>query len=166
MTVVEPETRPIDRALVKSVIEKDQLIHGQLVAHFRDARWNAETESFEHVIVCESPAHCAVGALGFHAGFTNEELEDMPSTPSEMQDAELSRFYRTYGLNTTALTELLNVNDAVTFGSCMAGDDDETEEQLMARRKVAVLAAVDRLVDGPFEPQEFDMFEFADEGVD
>lgn len=121
---------PVQRELIKKVIENDRLVWGFLVELDRNSGSTAA--------VCDNPGHCAVGALLSAAGVSDEKMLTLSPFPSEFPSGILELLYLHYGLTVTALTTLADVNDR-----------HSTEE-----RTRNVLQAVDTLEDGIFETRE------------
>lgn len=150
---------PLNRELIRSVIEKDQLIYGHLVESHLE--WSEAVED-NVPVVCESAGHCAVGALLHNAGFTNAELARMSSYPTSFEDATLEKLYRTYGINLEGLIALVQSNDRVIHDPFSS----DSEEQELAERRASVLSAVDALQGGLFQTPPPVMDDWDDEDWD
>jgi hypothetical protein len=103
------ESRLIDAEKAIAVIEADQIIHGALVQ-----RQQIDNEVPARGVVCESPGHCALGALLFKAGMTNEQLAFLSGDPEDWNPkgdtAELMQ--TTYGLRRLHAHEIMMANDS------------------------------------------------------
>lgn len=118
--------KPIDREKVIAVIQAEHnLIDGALVEG-----------------TCESPGHCAVGALLYAAGMSNAELNALSGAPAEWEPGGNAALLmlEEYGLDRAHAHQIVSANDNVIHSE--QGDDE-----VQASRRAMVIETVHRLAD-------------------
>ena len=123
----------LDKAI--AVIERDQIINGSLVDKIvappnSEGIWE---------VACESPGHCAIGALLFAAGATNEQLATWPGSPDDWSpdDKPAQMLLDNYGIRRRHATLIVSVNDSIGNGA--------EPTQSITDRRAAVIAELRRL---------------------
>lgn len=112
-----------------------KLIEGTLIG-------NPEDRRFQQPKGCKGVGHCALGALAFAAGVSNQRLMYMGGTPSSFPSIVHRKLWETYRIDADDMDIIMGANDGVHYSLTFT---DKERIRVIKERRDAVLKAIEKI---------------------